>query len=167
MQIKIISIIFVLFSLLAGGTNLSAQVPAQKLPAFTFFRLDQQPFTEKNLPKDKMLFFVFFDPACEHCQRTITYINQHYTSFVKAAVILVSMDSLGKINAFIDRYAKQLKAQKNVVVLQDKHYQFITQFKPKKFPAMFLYAAQNQLLDYEDNEETVSRFVNAINKPLK
>ncbi len=162
MNIKIIHG-YRLWLLLLLAAPAAAQVPAQTVPAFRFLQLDQKPFTSNNLPAGKPLFFVFFDPGCEHCQRTISYIDQHYNAFSKAALLLVSMDSLSRIQAFMATYGKHLKTQKNITILQDRQYQFITLFKPKKYPAMFLYSAGKKLLAYEDDENTISRFAQTIN----
>jgi peroxiredoxin len=140
------------------------QIPAQTLPDFKFYKPDQGAFTEKDLPPAKMLFFVFFDSDCEHCQRAIKNIDQHYKSFKKVAIFLISMDDHNKIDHFMAFYGPHLKGLKNVMLLQDKLNQFIIKFKPYKYPSMFLYSAGKKLIDYEDNEETVFRFVNRISK---
>ena len=66
----------------------------------------------------------------------------------------------------MNMFGKGLKGKKNVVLLQDNLNQFISSFKPQKYPSMFLYSAKKKLIDYEDNEETLFRFVNAINKTV-
>jgi len=144
--------------------NIYAQIPAQTLPDFTFSRLDRSPFTNRDLPPGKMFFFIFFDSDCDHCQRAVKNIDQQYKSFQNIAICLISVDDHDKINRFVNTYAQHLKNQKNVVLLQDNLNQFIARFKPYKYPAMFLYSADKKLIDYEDNEGTVFRIVNAINK---
>jgi peroxiredoxin len=141
-----------------------AQIPAQTLPDFEFYRLDKSPFTNKDLPQRKRTFFVFFDSDCEHCQRAVKKIDQQYKSFKNTLTCLVSLDDHDKINRFINTYAPHLKDQANVVLLQDIRNQFIVRFKPYKYPSMFLYSADKKLVDYEDNEETVFRMVNALAK---
>jgi peroxiredoxin len=143
------------------------QIPAQTVPDFEFFRIDNSMFANQDLPKGKMLFFVFFDSDCEHCQRAVKNIDQQYKIFKESAVYLISLDDRDKINHFMANYGRRLKSQKNVILLQDKLNQFIARFKPYKYPSMFLYGADKKLIDYEDNEGTVFRFEHAIKRTMK
>jgi peroxiredoxin len=164
---KHISLTLIMLTLMVG--NISAQIPApaQTLPDFKFFRLDKSSFTNKDLLYGKMLFILFFDSDCEHCQHAVKSIGQYYHSFKKTTVCLISTDDRDKIDRFMNTCGQKLKGQKNVVLLQDNLNQFIAKFKPQKYPSMFLYSADKKLIDYEDNEETLFRFVNAINKTVK
>ena len=141
--------------------------PAQTIPDFKFFRFNDGPFINKDLPQGKMLFFIFFDSDCEHCQRAIENIGQYYQSFKNVSICLISMDDENKISHFIDTYGRQLKGQRNVTLLRDKLNQFIQKFNPRRYPSMFLYSPGKKLIDYEDNAESVFRLVNAINKAGK
>jgi peroxiredoxin len=129
------------------------------LPEFEFFRLNHLPFTNKDLPKDKKLFFLFFDTDCAHCHRALERINQQYQLFDKASVYLVSLNSPEKIVQTVKTYGRELARQKNVTLLVDKQNQFIDRFKPRRYPSMFLYAPSGALIDYEDNELTVFRIL--------
>lgn len=139
-----------------------AQIPAQTMPDFTFHRLDGGAFSNRELPSGKKTFFVFFDPDCNHCQRAVKNIDQQYRGFQNTLVCLVSAEDRDKMSHFMNTYAPHLKGQKQVLLLQDERSRFITLFKPYKYPAMFLYAPDRRLLDYEDNEETVFRIIHTI-----
>ena len=139
-----------------------AQIPAQTIPAFSFSSSGKDPFTNKDLARDKPLFFVFVDPECEHCQRAMRAIAANYKDFRKAALYIVSLESREKLGTFINTYGPILKDKKNVILLQDKESQFIVRFKPRRYPAMMLYSPEGKLIDYEDNPESVFRFL----KPL-
>lgn len=142
--------------------NLQAQIPAPTIPDFTFYRMDKIPFTEKDLPKNKKIFIVFFDTQCDHCQRAIKTIGDQYKYFKNAALYLVSIDNQERITTFMDSYGQKVKAQKNILILQDLQNQFITKFKPKKYPSMFLYSAKKTLILYEDDPDAIFKFL----KPL-
>lgn len=155
----------ILFTLITG--NIFSQTPAQIIPEFEFSRLDNSPFANKDLPRGKMLFFVFFDSDCKDCQRAIKNIDTQYLSFKKTEIYLISLDDNNKIKRFVNTYAPHLQSQKNVLLLRDSRKLFVSKFKPYKYPSMFLYSTEKKLIDYEDNEETVFRFVNSINKAIK
>jgi AhpC/TSA family len=73
--------------LLSFKTDIFAQAPAKVIPSFTFKRLNKKEFTNKELEPGKLLFFVFFDSECDHCQRSIQYIGQHYGNLKKQLFI--------------------------------------------------------------------------------
>jgi peroxiredoxin len=164
-------VIYVLFLFFLSPGKLSAQdlskPPAQTIPQFQFFRADNKPFTDKDLPKGKLIFFMFVDPGCEHCQRSIKSIGENYAAFKKASVFIISISDFATLNQFMTTYGSKVKLQKNVTLLQDKLGQFITKFNPVRYPSMLLYSAQGHLLDYEDNPESIFRLVNNINKNAK
>jgi peroxiredoxin len=146
-----------LFLLLLSAGVALAQPPAKTVPVFRFTTMDHRVFANKDLPGDKLLLFVFFDPDCEHCQHALQTMNKDCGSFQRAALYLVSMASHDRINLFMASYAPGLAAQKNVLLLMDETSQFITQFKPIRYPSLYLYSTDQSLLDYEDNEATLFR----------
>jgi peroxiredoxin len=164
-MIKCKFLLICLLALFAGKSF--CQIPAQMLPEFQFYKPDQSTFTDRDLPQNKMVFFIFFDPDCEHCQTAVKNIDKDYPSFKKVTICLISTDGFDKINRFISIYGSHLKGHNNVIILQDKHDQFLEKFKPYKYPSMFLYSTDRKLIDYEDNEQTVFRFVNDLNKTIK
>jgi len=156
-------VIKILALLILGSGNGSAQVPATKVPEFSFLKLNKSSFTNKDLEAGKMLFFIFFDADCDHCQHAIQYIDQHNQEFKKTAVYLITLDSQEKIAAFMGKYGKNLKDKENVTILQDPKYDFMLKFKPRKYPSIFLYSAKKELIMYDDNEQNLSRFSQKIN----
>jgi peroxiredoxin len=146
------------------GKVASGQVPAQTVPAFEFIRLDDSPFTQKDIPAGKMVFFVFFDSDCEHCQQAVRNINQQYKAFEKTAIYFVSLDPPEKMIRFMSIFGPELKKQKNVQLLHDKRNLFIARFNPRKYPGMFLYSPEGRLIDYEDNEGTVFRLAHVASQ---
>ena len=155
---------FLLFAIisLSGLTKSSAQTPAQTVPKFTFFKPDHSSFTNANLAQNKMLFFFFFDPECEHCQQAANNLNNEYKSYKNTAVYLVSVASIEKINAFIVHYLPAFPKAQNATVLQDSNNEFITRFQPIRYPSMFLFSTEKKLVDYEDNAESMFRFLKPI-----
>ena len=155
-------ILNVLTLLVFISINTIAQKPAATIPEFNFFKLDNTSFINKNLEKGKLLFFVFFDTECDHCQHAIKNMNEHYTAFNNTAVYLITQDVKSKIEAFMNKYGKNLRGRKNITILQDLKLEFIQKFRPKKYPSMFLYSADKNLILYDDNEQNLPDFLKKI-----
>ncbi len=143
--------------------NVSAQVPSKTIPVFTFKKTNKVTFSNRDLKPDKLLFFVFFDTGCDHCQNAIQYVGQHYEEFKKAAIYLITLDSLAKITTFMHKYGSNLKGKKNVTILLDTRDEFRRKFGPRKYPSLFLYSKKKELILYEDNEQNLFRFIQKIN----
>lgn len=152
------SIVFVSFLSL----NVSAQIPAADIPEFNFFKLNQTSFTNKDLKSGKLIFFVFFDPTCEHCQKSVQYLNTNYGQYKKAVIYMVSMFPDVQVNAFMNKYGPSLKTNPNVTLLQDKKNEFISKFKPKKYPGLFLYSLKKKLIFYSDDDDGIQKIAKAI-----
>jgi peroxiredoxin len=144
-----------------------AQKPADIIPQFNFFKLDKMEFTNKDLAKGKLIFIVFFDVSCDHCQHAITEINKHAGEYKNAAVYLISLDDSKNMKAFLTKHGPDLIRQKNVTLLQDLKNELITKFKPKKYPSLFLYSAQKTLILYDDDEQHVPVFLQKIKSGKK
>ena len=71
----------------------------------------------------------------------------------------MTLDVKEKIDRFMDKYGSNIRKEKNVLILQDRQFQFISRFQPKKYPSMFLYSAQQQLLFYSDDEAAVDKVI--------
>ena len=140
----------------------AAQTPAATIPEFTFFKFNKTAFTNKELTTNKILFFVFFDTECDHCQHAIQYLNQHHKELDKAAVYLISIDGREKVTTFLNKNGNNLMSKKNILLLQDTKNEFILKFKPRKYPSLFLYSSQRKLILYDDDEKKLPIYLEKI-----
>lgn len=128
----------------------------KSLPEFRFFRLDNgAEVTNRNVTPGKKTLFVFFDTECPHCRVAITEYNHHQDKLNNINVFLITRDQKNVVNSFLKEVGNKLIAKKNVTVLSDYQNQFIGKFLPKKFPSMFLFGANRQLLIYTDEEKEI------------
>ncbi|MET3114792.1 putative DCC family thiol-disulfide oxidoreductase YuxK [Pedobacter sp. CG_S7] len=145
-----------------GSFTVCAQSPAALIPAFKFYTAQNTGFTKAQIPKGKQSLFVFFDGTCSHCQKAMTTIASRHKELDKINVYLVSLDEFKTIDYFMSHYGKALIGLKNVSLLQDRDRVFIPLFKPLKYPAMFLYAADQRLKIYSSEEQDISKIFSML-----
>jgi peroxiredoxin len=146
-------VIFSVFFLLITSSVFSQ---VRSLPEFRFFRMDNgAEVTHKNVTPGKKTLFVFFDTECPHCRVAITEYNHNQAKLNDINIFLITRDQKAVVNSFLNEVGTKLIAKKNVTVLSDYQNQFIGKFLPKKFPSMFLFGANRQLLIYTDEEKDI------------
>ncbi len=152
----------VLWQGLCLSTNIFAQKPAETIPHFSFTKLDNTPFTTKNLAVGKDMLFVFFDVTCDHCKETISSLSKRLKECNRVAIYLITLDDKPQISTFLTQHGPNLSKEKNVTILRDKKDQFITLFGPRKYPSVFLYSREKKLLLYDDQDLKLEKFFHII-----
>ena len=117
-------LLLIIFFLTLLSFETQAQTPAQTIPAFTFYKLDKTPFTNKNITSGKDVMFIFFDVTCDHCQHTIGTLSKRINECSKISIYLISLEDKTAINNFLNQYGKNLVNKSNVTVLMDIKDQF-------------------------------------------
>lgn len=135
---------------------------AKTVPEFSMFTREMTLFTDRDLAKDKPLFFLFFDVKCEHCLHAVQTLNKNYKKLEAAQVYLVTLDRPEEVESFLKKNGKNLVDRNNVMLLFDLNKEFIVKFLPKKYPSIFLYTNKKALVKYDDNPSNLPVFFDKI-----
>jgi peroxiredoxin len=155
------------FCLIAFGLSFNSyaqSAPARSIPDFTFYKMNGEPFSKKDLVKSKRIVIVFFDVTCDHCQNELKAMADRIDEFKKAEFYLVSMDNVPGIQMFMKKYAPKMNGRANVTLLTDLHKQFITRFMPVQYPATFVYGTDWKLIKYFGQNSKMRDIVNTVNR---
>ena len=153
----------ILFALLLVSGLASAQV--KTIPDFKFIRIDNgTAYTPSNLAPGKKTFFIFFDTECPHCFRAITEYNKNHLAMNNLNIVMVTMSRKDVVLDFLKKVGPALSTKKNTVVTLDIYNHFIGRFLPKKYPSMFLFGSNKQLILYSDEESDIPNFINNFKK---
>ncbi|MBC7744590.1 MAG: redoxin domain-containing protein [Flavobacterium sp.] len=158
----LITIIFIAGCLISA-TIYAQSGPAQNIPDFTFYKVNGQPFSRKDLTTNKKIVFVFFDVTCDHCQKEINAMSGKFDVFKKAEFYLVSMDNFAGIQLFMKKYASKMNGKPNVTLLTDAKQQFIDRFLPVQYPATYIYSPKGKLIKYFGQNSKVADIVTTVN----
>ncbi len=156
-------VFFVIISFLSVN-SFAEKGPAQKIPEFTFYKMNGQAFARKDISKTKKAVIVFFDVTCDHCQKELKAMSDRFDDFKKAEFYLVSMDNVPGIELFMKRYAPKMNGKPNVTLLTDINRQFIERFSPVQYPALYIYGSDGRLIRYFGQNSKISEIITTVNK---
>lgn len=162
MKTRVFTVLMILFVLATR-----AQEPTEYLPDFEFQKLDSTSFKRTNLDTRKNTLIVFFDATCGHCQEAMVKVNKKYDALKKTNIVLVSLDVEKSIRMFLTKYGPKFLDNPSVTILQDTKYEFVPLFNPKKYPSLYLYAPNRDLLVYANNDEKIDEIFNVIENTQK
>ncbi|WP_285008385.1 hypothetical protein [Pedobacter faecalis] len=154
--------LFLLFALPGFAQQLQ---PGSAMPRGVFYTLDDKAFSTDQIPKTKKSLIMLFDATCEHCQKIGASLSKRNTELADINIYMVTLDEPRSIDYYFGKFAKPLRAMKNVTILRDKDMVFIPLFRPKQYPALYLYGRDKTLTFYSTNEKDVPKFFTLIKQP--
>ena len=158
---KILLIAFFFIGFISGSY---AQTGLPKtIPDFTFYKMNGESFSRKDLTKNRKIVIVFFDVTCDHCQKELKALSEKIDELKKAEFYLVSMDNVTGIQMFMKKYAPKMNGRANVTLLTDLNQQFITRFLPVQYPATYVYGPDWRLIKYFGQNNKVDDLMNTVN----
>ncbi|MDR3272595.1 MAG: TlpA family protein disulfide reductase [Flavobacteriaceae bacterium] len=149
-----------LFGVLGYKTLYGTKVNTEKIPEFSIQQLDNQLFTNKNIPQGKNILFLFFNPDCIHCQREAEEFSKNHQKFQNTQILFISGRNLAEIKAFAEKY--DLNGKENISILYDGSRAFFRVFEVKSIPYMILYNTDGQKVRTFKGETKLDKILQAI-----
>ncbi|QEC53943.1 AhpC/TSA family protein [Anseongella ginsenosidimutans] len=154
-------IVSFLFFFCAGAFAHAQEIP-YTIPEFTFYKMDDTPFTREDLSRTSNIVFVFFSTTCHHCQDETRAMGEHSGDFDQSTLYFISKENKSDIRKFMDTYGKQLKDKSNVHVLRDPQSEFVLKFNPTQYPSVYIYTPTRQLVKHFSGETPISEITAAL-----
>jgi thiol-disulfide isomerase/thioredoxin len=77
---------------------------AQTIPPFKMTMSNNQVFSAIELPKNKPLILIYFDPDCDHCQKLMEELFKKINEFKKAEIVMVTFKPVNELAPFEKKY---------------------------------------------------------------
>lgn len=149
--LRVITGLLLLLSFFNGNAK-DLSGPAQKLPSFSYNTINGEVFTNDKLKKAPLM-IVYFNPACDICQKETQMILENLKYFNDKQIIMVSPSKLDDVKKFIDNY--KLSSFSQITVLHDKGDVFYKQFDAIGYPSVYLYDENQNLITYFEAETKI------------
>ena len=123
---------------------------SQTIPPFKMTLSNSKIFNADDLPKNKPLVLIYFDPDCDHCQKLMDELFKKINSFKKVEMVLITFKSVTEVAAFEKKYTTSKYANMKVgtegTLFYLKNY-----YKLVKMPFTALYDSKgNYSYSYRD-----------------
>lgn len=127
----------------------STQVPPFKrfptVPPFKLLETDSSTyFTKYDLPKNKPVLIIVFNPDCEHCQHETEQIIQNIDHLKNIQIVMATMMPFDMMKSFYEKY--DLKRFENITVGKDMQYMLPSFFQMHFMPYLAMYNKKGNLL---------------------
>jgi len=110
----------------------------QSLPPFKMYLSNNSIFSAAELPKNKPIIVIYFDPDCDHCQKLMNDVFKKINSFKHAEIVMVTFKPVEEVVAFEKKYKTHSYPNINVGT-EGTTYQLRNYYKLIKMPFTALY----------------------------
>ncbi len=110
---------------------------------FTFRDMQDKPFSQNDISRDKPTIMIFFNPTCDHCQSEADSMTHRAKDFEKINVIWVAAAAKPAMKTFDSTYHI---AANNMKLLRDTAKTAGKLFNIKDVPSILFFDKNHQLL---------------------
>lgn len=143
----------------------------QSLPNFTLsLAADSSDFNSNSLPKNEILFIIYFNPECEHCQKeAVTYLSKMDSlKNIKTIWIAAKYVELKMIREFAEKY--QLQKLNAIAVGKEIAYNLPLFYRLESTPYGVVYSNDKMKVEYRGdfnyNDLIAINYGNYTAKPI-
>lgn len=159
------SFVIAVFFFLSMVLLSSSKGVGQSLPPFKMIMSNNEIFSVTELPKNKPVIVIYFDPDCDHCQKLMNEVFKNIQSFRKAEMVMVTFKPLAELTTFEKKY--KTHNYRNVRVgTEGASYQLRDYYQLVKMPFTALYDKNQNLTQSYGQDTSVDELIRRL-KQLK
>jgi thioredoxin-related protein len=148
MKKNILLLVFSLISIFVFS-QVNPEPPYKRFPTHPPLKLlltdSATIFTDKELKKEKPLFFILFSPDCDHCQKETEELINMIDSFKNIQIVMATTLSFEKMKWFYNQY--QLNRFANITVGHDIDRILPTYYRISSMPFLAFYNKKGKLIE--------------------
>ncbi|NHN27377.1 redoxin domain-containing protein [Flavobacterium jejuense] len=131
------------------------------IPKFTFYDLNDKPFSNENLAEGVSTIFIFFNTDCHFCVEESKLIFNNIEEFNNSQLIFVSDEDGESIMQFAKE--NNLFGLKNMIFLKDKELKFGLMFDVNIKPSSIIYDKDKKLVEKFKGQTTIKKMLKKLN----
>ena len=110
-----------------------------------------------DLPQNKPVLIILFDPNCEHCQRETEEILKNIDSLSNIQIVMATNASFADLKKFYQSY--QLNRVENIVAGVEPKYFLASFFAIRNLPYLAMYDNKGRLLTTHEGNMKISNIL--------
>ncbi|MEW4924281.1 redoxin domain-containing protein [Algibacter sp. 2305UL17-15] len=134
----------------------------QTIPNFNFKTLENENFSNADLPSDTPTVFIYFNTECDYCQHEAQSINASLDEFKDVQLLFVSTEEAKIIETFAKKY--NLLNTQNIIFLNDTTHSFSRRFDATSIPYVLIYNSKQELIKKHKGQLKAETIINLIKK---
>lgn len=137
---------YMLMNIVSGADKKQKLKAGNTIPEFTFYTLDEQPFTQNDLAPDKAILLLHFHPQCPDCKVETTQLMKDIDGFKNDQVLMVTRSGNPKLVSFVQEL--ELNNYNQIKVLTYKNDDFYAIFGSDVNPSYYIYNSDHVLTGF-------------------
>jgi thioredoxin-related protein len=131
------------------------------LPPFRLLRIDSiSYFSKADVPKNKPVLLMIFDPNCDHCQHETEDILKNIDSFKNIQIVMSTNASFELLKDFYNKYG--LANYKNIVAGVEMQYFLVPFYDVKNLPYLAMYDKKGKLMTTHEGTTKIELVIEAF-----